>query len=265
MNKTSLKDELSSRYSSIAGLIDIASKQLKTLPEGRLRIQQQGNSFSYYRVMNDEQGNGTKIDPADRKLIKGLAQSTYLKKVIKAAYKELNSIEYCIKHYPACKVEDVFDQLTSNRRMLVTPVKMPDDLYVKRWLNTPYKPKRISEGTPFYETQNGERVRSKSEQIIADRLKSAGIPYKYECPLMLLNGIVHPDFTILRMSDRKELYYEHLGRMDDPDYANDNTRRINNYQLSGFRLGDRLFTTMETRQNPLDIRVLNQMIENQFR
>jgi len=53
--------------------------------------------------------------------------------------------------------------------------------------------------------------------------------------------------------------------MDDPDYANDNIQKITYYQLSGYTQGDRLFTTMETRQHPLDVRVLDQLIEEQFR
>lgn len=77
--------------------------------------------------------------------------------------------------------------------------------------------------------------------------------------------VVHPDFTILRMSDRREIYYEHLGRMDDEDYANKNTRKINNYNKNGLVLGDNLFVTMETKRNPLDVRVLDNLIQRKFK
>ena len=50
-----------------------------------------------------------------------------------------------------------------------------------------------------YYTIKGERVRSKSEKIIADELYRYQIPYKYEFPLTLAthnrNIQLYPDFT----------------------------------------------------------------------
>ena len=38
------------------------------------------------------------------------------------------------------------------------------------------------------------------------------IPYKYECPLQLSNGmIIYPDFTVLDVKRRKVWYWEHRG------------------------------------------------------
>lgn len=96
-------------------------------------------------------------------------------------------------------------------------------------------------------------------------MENSGIPYKYECPLKLGSYVIYPDFTILKISERKVIYLEHLGMMDDHDYANNAIRRINAYQLNGIIYGDRLFTTMETKQNPLDVRVLKKLIDNQFK
>ena len=101
--------------------------------------------------------------------------------------------------------------------------------------------------------------------MIADRLFFRGVPYKYECPIKVGDKIFHPDFTILRISDRKEIYYEHLGKMGDEDYAQTAVLRINKYVMNGFAVGDRLFTTMESYKAPLDLRVLDKMIESSFR
>lgn len=68
--------------------------------------------------------------------------------------------------------------------------------------------------------EKGERVRSKSEVIIADMLNRKGISYRYEYPVYLKNvGQIYPDFTVLDAIRRREIYWEHLGMMDDPDYA----------------------------------------------
>ena len=265
MNMDRYIDTLKNRLEALDNLISAIEQRLPSMHEGKLRIQHYHNSFSYYFIEKDRNDNGTLIGSEDINLVRELAQRSYYQKVLRSAKEERKLISQFLKRCPQPSVEEVFDKLPPNRKLLINPVRLPDKEYMRCWQEKPYIPKGFKEGTAYYETQNGERVRSKSEQIIADRLRAANIPYKYECPLKLNFGIVHPDFTILRMSDRKEIYYEHLGMMDDPDYANDNIQKITYYQLSGYTQGDRLFTTMETRQHPLDVRVLDRLIEEQFR
>lgn len=149
------------------------------------------------------------------KLINDLMQKNYLEKVINVNHKELNVLKKAIEQYPTVTAEEIYEQPTEDRKMLVKPIVTPIEQYVQEWQSQPYTPKPIAEGTSFFETLKGERVRSKSEQIIADRLYANGIPYKYECPLIVNGKLIHPDFTILRKSDRKEVYHEHLGKSDD--------------------------------------------------
>ena len=104
-------------------------------------------------------------------------------------------------------------------------------------------------------------VRSKSEVMIADALEQAGIPYRYECPLQLGRAILHPDFTLLRIADRKHLYWEHLGKMDDPEYVIKNLRRIRLYEQNGIMPGIDLILTMETSWQPMNLSVIKQMIQ----
>ena len=64
-------------------------------------------------------------------------------------------------------------------------------------------------------TAKGERVRSKSEKILADYFYSRKIPYHYEKPLHLRGyGIVYPDFTLLSRKTRREVYWEHEGLVE---------------------------------------------------
>ena len=59
------------------------------------------------------------------------------------------------------------------------------DQILQAWLSEKYEGKQFREGEPVILTDRGERVRSKSEKIIADYLFRKGIPYKYEKPLYL--------------------------------------------------------------------------------
>jgi hypothetical protein len=70
----------------------------------------------------------------------------------------------------------------------------------------------------IYKTDRGELVRSKSEWIIADKLTAARISYLYE-QLIVLDGAERwPDFTIHDDNSGVTWYWEHLGRMDLPNY-----------------------------------------------
>lgn len=69
-----------------------------------------------------------------------------------------------------------------------------------------------------YLTENGELVRSKSEWIIADKLKAAGIKYQYEQPLMLDGIERYPDFTIRDEDAGTVWYWEHNGMLSDDTY-----------------------------------------------
>lgn len=259
-----LIDIIRARNEHVSARIEAIEKSLRGLPTGQLRINKRNTRTYYYHVPEDN-NKASLLDKNHIRFASGLAQRSYLRKTLAAAKLEQELLERIIKRYPKILMEDVAGTLTPERRSLIKPIELSDSEYKEQWINVPYTGKPFKDGEPYYMTMRGERVRSKSEMIIADRLAAKGVPYKYECPLVLEDGTVyHPDFTILRISDRKEIYYEHLGKMDDPGYARINIRRINNYALSNIVTGGRLFLTMETQNDPLDVRVLDRMIENSF-
>ena len=264
MTKTN-RDPLVIRYELLSSLIPKLEKKLNSLPSGSLKICRRGKCASYYLAGSNSFDKAKSLNKKEYKLIEDLAQKSYLKKVLKASIREAEVLKKTLDKYPAVLAEDVYDHLSDERKKIVKPIVTPIEQFVKEWQERPYVPKKISEDVPIFETLRGERVRSKSEQIIADRLYLAGIPYKYECPLRVGNKVYHPDFTILRRSDRKEIYLEHCGKLDDPKYTKDNLPRINDYILHGFGLGDKLFLSFESSTVPLDVRVIDKMIEEYFR
>jgi len=85
----------------------------------------------------------------------------------------------------------------------------------------------------IYLTGNGELVRSKSEWIIADMLKAAGIKYQYEQPL-ILDGIERfPDFTIRDEDAGTVWYWEHNGMLSDDEYRKRWERKKAAYRKEG--------------------------------
>ena len=258
-----IRKDLEARYVLISKSIEDIENKISLFPEGWITVRQQNRKYYYYlsRYKSDDKY----IPTNDKNQIKTLLQKDYLKKVLRKAKRELSALEKMSKLYPDDLAEDVFDQLSEGRKSYVKPINVYDDAYAQKWMAVPYKRKPFKKGMPRFYTLKGECVRSKSEAMIADRLFARGIPYRYECPLKVGNKIIHPDFTILRMSDRKILYHEHCGKMDDADYKENMVERANDYSEAGIVLGDRLFYTFESDMTPLDIRTLDRITEMHFR
>ena len=81
-------------------------------------------------------------------------------------------------------------------------------------------------------------------------------------PLYLGSRLVHPDFTILNVKTRNTMLLEHLGMMDDPDYAEAAVSRLLLYIQHDIVPGKHLLLTFETRNSPLNTRILKKQLES---
>ena len=249
------------RYEMITKTAESIKKKLKKLPEGRIAVKHRNNNTRFYLV---DKGTAAKyLNKSDAKLIEDLIQKNYLEEVLSTAEQEAVALRKVLEHYPAVVAEEIYSTLSSERQAIAKPIVLSDEEYANKWLAQPYKRKSSNKDYTFV-TLKGDHVRSKSELVIADRLWANGIPYKYECPLLVGNEIIHPDFSILRMSDRKIVYLEHCGKMDDPNYTEDMVKRVNLYSQEKIFQGDRLFFSFESSTTPLNTDVLDDMIRTNF-
>jgi hypothetical protein len=258
-----VRETLNERYELILQTVKEIEFKISHLPEGRIEVRNvKGKAYYYFCGNNVRQKYLADTDSA---LIKALIQKSYLKSVLKTAKQELAALEKMIKLYPEDLPEEQFDKLPEERKKLATPIILGDEKNARKWMDAPYTRKPFKKGAPVFMTMHGERVRSKSEMIIADRLYANGIPYRYECPLKVGNEIIHPDFSLLRMSDGKVMYHEHCGKMTDPQYYDDLVDRVNKYNQAGIIQGDRLTFTFESQDTPFDVRVIDRMIKEYFK
>lgn len=58
--------------------------------------------------------------------------------------------------------------------------------------------------------------------------------------------MIHPDFTILDLKNRREIYWEHRGMMDDEEYARNTVVRIKMMMKNGIVIGKNLIISEET-------------------
>lgn len=233
--------------------------------EGKLRVNKYSGRVKYYHITQPGDKSGKYIPKGEVEFARKLAQKDYDQKVLQVVEQKLKCIDQFVEKWSKDTIDEVYYKLHPEKQKMVVPVIETDDQFVEMWKSVQYKGKGFREDSPEIYTSNGERVRSKSEMIIADLLAKEKIPYRYECPLELERfGIVYPDFTVLDVNRRKEIYWEHLGMMDDSSYVEKALKKIEAYKRSGLFPGDGLILTQETKGFPLDQRSILRDIRHYF-
>ena len=253
--------ELSERIEYLTNIVNEKHSALQRAPEGTLRINMNGKYPQYYFRCSAKDKNGRYLSVKETAEIQALAQKEYDRKVLKAAQRERTLLLDLQKDLSFPCAEDLYSLLHRQKQKLVSPIEIPDDAFIRQWQCQSYIPKPFEDSFPEHYTQKGERVRSKSEVLIANTLTDMGIPYLYEKPLCLGRTILHPDFTILHIQTRNTLFLEHMGMLDDPEYAEAAVSRLHLYIRHGILPGKHLLLTFETRKAPLNMRILKNQLE----
>ena len=254
---------LQTRAEELLRAIEMTQKSLTRAPRGRLKLARRGRVFFACHVVEDK---SEYIPKSNWALMSKLAQKDYDENALREMERELSLIDGFIAKYRPEELIGIYNRMNAERKSLVEPIQLSDEEYARRWLAVPYKGKGFEAEAPDLRTAKGERVRSKSEVIIADVLARLGIPYKYECPLKLADGCptVYPDFTCLDLRTRKELLWEHLGMMDNPEYASIAVKKLSSYLQCGYVLGKNLIITMESSENPLNQNDVKRIVKEMF-
>lgn len=257
-----LDNEIQERLSKLKHNADIIRNRIEKYPEGKLKIKTVKNK-QYYCI---EDKNVEKLNYVKKEKIydaQQIAQRDYDISYLKIAEEEIKELDKFLNKNYQLKRQSCYSDIHKGRKNLIKPFEMLDEDYISRWMEIPYKTKGFNDydKTEYY-TDKGERVRSKSEIIIANTLKSLNIPYKYECPLRFDNITIYPDFTILDVKARTEKYLEHFGMMSDMDYVANMMLKISTYEKNHIYIGDRLICTFESLKRPLNINSFKNNIKN---
>ncbi len=252
-------NEINSLLQSILRIKKNAELDIRcsTAGDKHLRVIKNHGIWQYYVIERKGDSNGTYLPVKQQETAKQIAQRDYAEQVLRVASlweKKLHSAKEQLESIPEHAVQTLTHpaNLHPGRQALITPYGQSNAEYAAAWEKKPYRTKGVGSEWPVILTNKGERVHSKSEKIIADRLASLHIPYRYEASLTLQSGIrMHPDFTILDVANRREVYLEHLGMLTKSSYAAENVDRVNRYAESGFKQGIDIFYTFECDNHPL--------------
>ena len=175
-----------------------------------------------------------------------------LEKAIRHLKEALNSLEH---------LNEAYTRMHEGKQVLFEPDVVPVEKRIREFRNVTYERMGFAENdkTEYY-THRGERVRSKSEKIIADELYRQGIPYHYEMPLPLrVDGQMkefHPDFTVMNITTGEVKYIEHLGMMDNSGYYNNVLMKLDAYERNGLLIGRDILLLHESVYRPLNTRII---------
>ena len=261
LNLESTLELLRQQTAQIEKAIVHFQKRISHAPPGSLRVARKNDRHEFYQRIDAKDTIGTYLPRKDRDIAAALAQKDYDSKLLAELVKQQKALERFLKDYDPDAPLDVYEKLGEARKALVTKEFLTDKEFVEQWLNMPYNHMGFGDNDPEYYTPKGERVRSKSELLIADALIRNNIPYRYECPVYeggYLIGV--PDFNCLNVRQRKDYYWEHLGMMSDSTYADKNVIKLEKYSLANDFDESRLILTFETENHPLNTRVIEEKI-----
>lgn len=247
---------------TLEGILKKAGEEIRKAPEGTVQVKKHHRTLQFYYRKDPHERDGVYLRTADREKGVQLIQKAYLEDVCRVVKEQLKAVNHFLNKFDPDAVKKVYASVSQNRLSFLKPIDVPDDIFAAAWQETQYEHKGFPEDLQEHYTQKGERVRSKSEVLIADSLCQARIPYLYEFPLEVNFRTFHPDFTILRPNDRKILYWEHFGMMDDLEYSENAFRKIREYITDGIFPGDNLIITVETSNIALNRIIIDQTIRH---
>ncbi len=264
---TEITDSLKSQEEQLKTVIRTLERKHKSYSSGFLRVSTVNGKIRFYHTYEEDGKRVSHYLSIAREpyLIRKLAQQAYEQKLLYTARRQLAAIRTFLKGYRDNALADVYTRLHAGRRPLVEPLVPDAQEFIRQWESVTYTPGKFDPNLPEIYSERNERVRSKSEKIIADKYLYLHKPYRYEFPISLMEDgeitTYRPDFTVLNPRTCAQFYHEHLGKMDDPAYLKRNLKKIETYIQNGLFPGDKLLLTHETSYKPLDMEQLNLMID----
>ena len=268
-NKTVLSNELLAVLNERINFLKETYNHLSNWPQSsklRLEATTRRNYSEYYIVTSQIDSSGkvkSKRKYANKSQfpkVQRLAQRDYENSIKKKISAELSHLTDFLDSWDPA--EEVYSNLPTARKKIVTPIIQDEADFIQEWESLEYKgnPYWPDEDSEFY-TNKLERVRSKSEVLIANTLNKYGIPYRYEYPIKLKNGnIKYPDFTVLNVKTRQEFIWEHFGLMSDPNYVTNSLFKMKEYEKLGYTIGINMIITMENANCPLSTSTIERLI-----
>lgn len=231
---------------------------LKNSTPGSLRMK-----GKYYYWSRRENGvySESYLGKEDNQIVQRLKRKRYLQTALKTIDRNLKAIEKFETSYKP------YDPISLSEGMATAYQIPPDSIFSIMEIINPKDWQRVYKKSCMFPefltqvTDKGERVRSKSEVIIANALSTNDIEFQYECNQRIGCEWVSPDFQIFLPRKNRIVIWEHFGRADDPEYLDRAMHKIKLYIDNGYVLWHDLIITFEDKNGGIDSNLVSKIIE----
>ena len=252
------------RQENLLKCVEWAENVLSDKVDGHLSVTSTPTKCEFYRINLAAEKKRLYIPKTNMDYVKALATSDYAARLLRLSHRELKALERYISVLERGTPETVYSHMTFARRELVKPLLVSDEILEQWWTQEPFVQSTHMPENKIYPTKKGDMVRSKSEVFFADTFLDMGLSYRYEQVLNLHGVSMVPDFSLWDRKRRREVYLEHFGLMDDPDYRQKALRKIDVYRRNGIYVGKNLITTFEGNGSTLNMREMKAMFTELF-
>ncbi len=257
---TTLYEQMLAERRRLDKEISSLQAQLKQFPAGKLICTHNNNYFKWFHSDGHSQ---TYIPKKNKLYAEQLASKKYLTTLLNDDVNEKRAIDFYLRHHVPSKVPELLNDTSGFRELLASHFQ-PLSTELLEWMNSPFSKNPKYPEQLLHQTPSGNLVRSKSEVLIDMSLYMHKIPFRYECELILDDITLYPDFTIRHPHTGEYFYWEHFGLMDDLTYSKNACSKLQLYSANGIIPSIRLITTYETQSHPLNLDLLDKIIEFYF-
>ena len=263
------KEQLQEVYRGLDARSVALTEQLKQLkkrtPKGSLSLEIKHGKPTF--VMNSTRDGKRRRDSLRN--APGTVNDILTEELLKLELAEVNKnktrLRSCIRDYGMVGTDRYFERL--KKRWPKLPYEYIEALERSReldaWALEEYEHFSYKDETKRHRTSRGLLVRSKSEQLIAEKLYEHRIPFRYEQVLRIGNTNFGPDFTI-RRGDGKLFYWEHEGMTHSDEYMRYQEHKHAMYRQEGIVPWDNLIVTYDSPDGTVDVRIVESEIRNKL-
>lgn len=245
--------------------LDVINKQLHTMPDGNLSIENRHGTLTYViteLIDGKRRRRSLAKHPTE---VNELLRAKVLKAEASRLSHNITLLAAVITKYQLDPSPE-FMAKTRNKWPATDPFPTEDPLMSPEaitWAKAPYEQSTRYPEQKKHKTRNGILVRSKSELLIAERLADHHLPFHYEEIIMADSIPLAPDFTIKR-ADGKLMYWEHMGMTHAKKYLETQLHKIQLYAGIDIVPWDNLIITFDDAEGSVDMLDIDTKIQNRL-
>ena len=251
--------ELESFMENQCKIYNINQHELESLPKGRLGHANTKDGIIYFVYTED--GGKTTITH-DVTLIRKLSRKEYLLEMNRRIEKNCGMLKTLLKRYRETSPAKLIRALREVYQTVPEDFFFTDDDRTD-WEKESYPSLESHPENLIHVTSFGLKVRSKSEQLIAEELRKFKVEFRYEPVLNIIEQTMHPDFLV-RDKSKKLHIWEHFGMMSSQAYRRIYYDKMKLYRAAGITEWDNLIVTFDDEKGNISTSLIDGIIKGKL-